>query len=115
MKLAINGIIKFLLGVIMVSLLLFIPAGTLAFWNAWVFMGLLFIPMIFVGILLFIKKPELLAKRLNGNEKEKTQKFVIKRNKCIDFLFVMVYDIFENYRMFLRNESFTCVSTKHYF
>lgn len=77
MKLAINGIIKFLLGVIMVSLLLFIPAGTLAFWNAWVFMGLLFIPMIFVGIWLFIKKPELLAKRLNGNEKEKTQKFVI--------------------------------------
>ena len=77
MKLAINGIIKFLLGVIMVSLLLFIPAGTLAFWNAWVFMGLLFIPMIFVGIWLFIKKPELLAKRINGNEKEKTQKFVI--------------------------------------
>ena len=77
MKLAINGIIKFLLGVIMVSLLLFIPAGTLAFWNAWVFMGLLFIPMIFVGIWLFVKKPELLAKRLNGNEKEKTQKFVI--------------------------------------
>ena len=55
MKLAINGIIKFLFGVIMVSLLLFIPAGTLAFWNAWVFMGLLFIPMIFVGIWLFIK------------------------------------------------------------
>lgn len=77
MKLAINGIIKFLLGVIMVSLLLFIPAGTLEYWNAWVFMGLLFIPMIFVGIWLFVKKPELLEKRLNGNEKEKTQKIVI--------------------------------------
>ena len=77
MKLLLNAIIKFVLGIVMIGGLLFIPAGTFKYWNAWLFMALLFIPMFFVGLVLFLKNKELLAKRLNSKEKEKTQKNVI--------------------------------------
>lgn len=59
------------------SILVFIPAGTLNYWNAWLLMGILFIPMLIVGIFLSIKNPELLRKRLNAKEKEAEQKSVI--------------------------------------
>lgn len=77
MKLLFQGIFKFLLGVLMIALLLFLPAGTLEFWNAWLLMGLLFIPMFVAGIILWLKNPELLEKRLNVKEKESEQKEVI--------------------------------------
>lgn len=76
-KLFIQAIIKFISGFIVVSLLLFIPAGTLNYWNAWVFIAVLFIPMFAVGIVLMIKNPALLRKRLNAKEKETEQKAVI--------------------------------------
>ena len=57
--------------------LLFIPARTFAYWNAWLFIGLLFIPMLIFGIILLKKDKELLQKRLNSKEKENTQKLVI--------------------------------------
>ena len=76
-KLFFQAIIKFLLGVIIVGLLLFIPAGSFNYWNAWIFIGLLFIPMFIAGIVLMIKNPELLKKRLNAKEKENKQKQVI--------------------------------------
>ena len=76
-KLFFSAIIKFLLGFIMVGLLLFIPAGSIEYWNGWLFMGLLFIPMFIFGIILMIKNPELLKKRLNAKEKEGEQKNVI--------------------------------------
>ena len=72
-----QAIIKFLFGVVIIGLLLFIPAGTINYWNAWLFMGLLFIPMFIVGIIMMIKNPDLLRKRLNAKENEKTQKIVI--------------------------------------
>jgi protein-S-isoprenylcysteine O-methyltransferase Ste14 len=59
------------------SVLLFIPAGTLNYWNAWLLIGVLFIPMLIVGIVLAIKNPELLRKRLNMKEKEAEQKSTI--------------------------------------
>ena len=76
-KLFFQAIIKFLFGVVIIGLLLFIPAGTINYWNAWLFMGLLFIPMFIVGIIMMIKNPDLLRKRLNAKENEKTQKIVI--------------------------------------
>ena len=76
-KLFLQAIIKFLLGVLIIGILLFIPAGTIEYWNAWLLMGLLFIPMFIVGIILMIKNPDLLRKRLNAKEKEKSQKKVI--------------------------------------
>lgn len=76
-KLFIQAIIKYLLGIILFSVLLFIPAGTLNYCNAWLLIGVLFIPMLIVGIVLAIKNPGLLRKRLNAKEKEAEQKSVI--------------------------------------
>lgn len=73
-KLFFQAIIKFILGVIIIAALLFIPSGSLNYWNAWLFMVLLFIPMFIAGIVLMIKNPELLRKRLNAKEKESEQK-----------------------------------------
>ena len=76
-KLLFSALIKFSIGILFVGLILFLPAGTFDFFNAWLFMGLLFIPMFILGIFLFIKSPELLEKRLNAKEKENTQKGVV--------------------------------------
>lgn len=76
-KLFFQAIIKFILGVLVIGLLLFIPANTIYYWNAWLLMGILFIPMFIVGMILMIKNPELLRKRLNAKEKENEQKRVI--------------------------------------
>lgn len=77
MKLFVQGITKFLLGIILVGVLLFVPAGTLDYINAWLLMGLLFIPMFIVGILLMIINPDLLKRRLDAKEQEQEQKEVI--------------------------------------
>ena len=63
-KLFVQAIIKFLLGVVLVGLLVFLPAGTLSYLNGWIFMGVLFIPMFIAGILMMTKNPYLLKKRL---------------------------------------------------
>ena len=77
MKLLLNALIKFMAGFLLVGAMLFIPAGTLKYTNAWIFLGLLFIPIFILGIVLFIKAPNLLQKRLDGKENEKTQKGVV--------------------------------------
>ena len=77
-KLFVQAITKFLLGVLLVGILLFLPAGTLAFPNGWLFMGILFIPMFCAGIMMMFKNPELLKKRLNAKEKEREQSIVVK-------------------------------------
>ena len=76
-KLFFKSITKYIFGVILISILLFVPAGTFNYWNAWLFMGLLFIPMFIAGIILMIKNPNLLKSRLNVKEEEKEQKQVI--------------------------------------
>ena len=74
MKLLINAVLKFVMGLLLVSALLFLPAGTLGYMNAYLFIGLLFIPMFILGMILFLKAPALLEKRLSAKEKERTQK-----------------------------------------
>jgi protein-S-isoprenylcysteine O-methyltransferase Ste14 len=76
-KLFFEAIIKFLLGVIFVGLLLFLPANSIKYWNGWLFMALLFIPMFIAGIVMMIKSPNLLKSRLDVKEKEKEQKVVV--------------------------------------
>ena len=76
-KLLIQAITKFLVGLLIVGLLIFIPANSLKYWNGWLFMGLLFIPMFIAGIILLFKNPELLKSRLNAKEKEQEQKEVL--------------------------------------
>ncbi len=76
-KLFFGAITKFLLGVLIISALLFIPANSFNYPNAWLFMGLLFIPMFIAGIILMAKNQKLLERRLNAREKENDQKQVV--------------------------------------
>lgn len=76
-KLFVQAIIKYLVGIAVVSALLFIPANTIKYGNAWILIVLLFVPMFIAGIVLMIKSPELLKRRLNAKEKESEQKIVI--------------------------------------
>ena len=77
-KLFFEAIIKFLLGVFLVGLFIFIPANTIKYWNGWFFMGLLFIPMFIAGVIMIIKAPDLLKSRLEAKEKSNEQKSVVK-------------------------------------
>ena len=76
-KLFLSALTKFLCGIVLVGALLFLPAGSFAFTGGWIFIGLLFIPMLILGAVLLIKSPELLQKRLDAKEKENTQKGVV--------------------------------------
>lgn len=77
MKLAIRALIKYLFGLFFIAALLFLPAGSLGYGNAWLFLGLLFIPILILGVVLLIKAPDLLEKRISAKEKEDTQKGVV--------------------------------------
>lgn len=77
-RLFLQAIAKFILGVILIGLLIFLPAGTLAFSNGWLLMGILFIPMFLAGIVMMFKNPGLLKKRLQAKEKLKEQRLVVK-------------------------------------
>lgn len=77
-KLFVQAIAKFLLGIVLVGVLLFLPAGTCSFFNGWLFMSILFIPMFFAGIVMMFKNPGLLKSRLNAKEKQKEQSLVVK-------------------------------------
>ena len=76
-ELFIKAMIKFFSGLIIVGLLIFLPAGTINFWQGWLLIGILFVPMFCAGIFMMIKNPTLLAKRLNVKEQQSEQKEVI--------------------------------------
>lgn len=78
MKLFLSAIAKFILGVVLVGALIFLPAGSFAFLQGWLLMAALFIPMFAAGIVMLYVKPDLLKRRLNAKEKRKTQDLVIK-------------------------------------
>lgn len=77
MKLLCNALIKFTCGAAAVGLLIFLPAGTLAFPGGWLLMGLLFVPMLIAGFVMLAKQPALLARRLDAKEKQSAQKGVL--------------------------------------
>lgn len=87
-SLLIQALTKFLAGIVLVALLLFLPAASFAYWQAWLLMGILFVPMFFVGIILLLKSPDLLRKRLNAKEKDSEQKAVVAISGC---LFLMAF------------------------
>ena len=76
-KLFFQALAKYLLGAVIFGLLIFLPAGSLHYWQGWLLMGILFVPMFVAGLLLMAKNPELLRKRLNAKEEEKEQKSVV--------------------------------------
>ena len=77
-KLFIQAVIKYVLGAVLVGVLIFLPAGTVSFFNGWLLMGVLFIPMFLAGLVMMIKNPELLKKRLDTKETQKDQRLVVK-------------------------------------
>lgn len=83
MKLLLNALIKFAIGFLMLGVLLFLPAGTLAFSGGWLLLGLLFVPMLALGAVLFFRAKDLLRKRLDSKEKESTQKGVVAMSGLI--------------------------------
>ncbi|MBQ3751755.1 MAG: isoprenylcysteine carboxylmethyltransferase family protein [Bacteroidales bacterium] len=76
-KLFFQALFKFLFGVVIFGLLIFLPAGSIHYWQGWLLMSILFVPMFLAGLLLMMKNPELLRKRLNAKEEEKEQKSVV--------------------------------------
>ncbi|MBR5022495.1 MAG: isoprenylcysteine carboxylmethyltransferase family protein [Oscillospiraceae bacterium] len=77
MKLLIEALTKFTCGMLMVGLLIFLPAGTLGYTYGWLFVGLLFIPMLIAGFVMLAKAPDFLRKRLDAKERQTTQKGVV--------------------------------------
>ena len=77
MKLLVNGLTKLIFGLVLVGAMLFLPAGTLHYPGAWLFLGVLFLPMLLMGAVMLLKAPALLAKRLDSKEKEAMQKGVV--------------------------------------
>ena len=78
MKLFLAAIAKVILGVALVGALIFLPAGTFSYFNGWLLMGILFVPMFLAGIVMMFKNPDLLKSRLNAKEKQKEQSLVVK-------------------------------------
>ncbi len=73
-----QALAKFLLGVILLGLLIFLPAWSHRYWQGWLLMGILFVPMFVAGLVMLTKNPDLLRKRLNAKEQEAEQKTVVK-------------------------------------
>ncbi|MBE5855886.1 MAG: isoprenylcysteine carboxylmethyltransferase family protein [Lachnospiraceae bacterium] len=84
-KLLGQALVKVFVGIILIGVLLFVPAGSLAYWQGWLLMGILFIPMIIAGFVMMAKCPELLKKRLNAKEEQAEQKMVVV---CSGLMFV---------------------------
>lgn len=78
MKLFISAISKFVLGVLLVGALLFLPAGNLCFWRGWLLMGILFVPMFIAGIVMMFLNPKLLKSRLDAKEPQKEQSLILR-------------------------------------
>ena len=72
-----QGIIKFVCGVVIIGILLFVPAGSFGFWQGWLLMGILFVPMFVAGLIMMKRSPDLLRKRLSTKEEQSEQKTVL--------------------------------------
>ena len=83
-----QAIAKFTLGVLLLGLLIFLPAGSLHYWQGWLLMGILFVPMFVAGLVMLAKNPDLLRKRLNAKEQEAEQKIVVKLS---GLLFILAF------------------------
>jgi protein-S-isoprenylcysteine O-methyltransferase Ste14 len=110
-KLFFEAIVKFLLGVIILGLLIFLPAGTFNYVNGWIFMGVLFIPMFIAGIIMMIKNPKLLAERLNAKEKEKEQSLVVKLSGLMFVAGFIIAGLDYRYKWLVIDEWVTYVAT----
>ena len=88
-----KAITRFIAGVVLLGVLLFVPAGTWKYPQGWLFMGILFVPMFAAGLVMMKKNPELLEKRLNVKEKESEQREVIYNQACHNLSEVQYHDV----------------------
>lgn len=109
-KLFISAIFKFLLGVILVGALIFLPAGTFNFFNGWLFMGILFIPMFFAGIVMMAKNPSLLEKRLDAKEKLKEQGIIIKLSGLMFLIGFILSGLAVRFEFFILPKTVSVIS-----
>ena len=110
-KLLLEAIIKYLSGLLIVSLLIFIPANTLNYPNAWLFISILFIPMFIVGLYLYFKNPLLLKSRLNAKEKEHDQKEVLILSSIMFILGFIISGLNYHYKWIELPNIITIIST----
>lgn len=111
MKLFFEAIIKFLLGVLLVGCLIFIPAGSFQYKNGWLFMCLLFIPMFIAGIIMMFKNKELLRGRLDAKEKEVEQKEVIVLSGIMFILGFIISGLNYRFNIFFMSDIVVIISS----
>ena len=109
-KLFIQAITKFLIGIVLVGGLVFLPAGTLSYFNGCLFMGILFIPMFCAGIIMMLKNPELLRRRLHAKEKQEEQSNVVKLSGLMFFLGFVVAGLGVRFEWYMLPKAVVLVS-----
>ncbi len=110
-KLFFQALTKFVLGLLLIGLLLFLPAGTLDFWQAWLFIGVLFVSMFFAGIVLMIRQPELLRKRLDAKEKQGEQKWVVALSGLMFIAVFVVAGLSRRFGLYMLPDGAVYVAT----
>jgi protein-S-isoprenylcysteine O-methyltransferase Ste14 len=111
LKLFFGAITKFLLGVVLVGVLVFLPAGTLNYLYGWIFMAILFVPMFIAGIVMMIKNPNLLKSRLQAKEKQKEQSLVVKLSGLMFLAGFIVAGLGVRFNWFLLPKSVVIVAS----
>ena len=109
-KLFAQAILKFILGVLLVGTLIFLPAGTFSYTNGWLFMGILFVPMFCAGIVMMFKNPELLKKRLDAKEEQKDQDLVVKLSGLMFLVGFIIAGLDFRYQWFVLPKVVSIVS-----
>lgn len=109
-KLFAQAILKFILGVLLVGTLIFLPAGTFSYTNGWLFMGILFVPMFGAGIVMMFKNPELLKKRLDAKEEQKDQDLVVKLSGLMFLVGFIIAGLDFRYQWFVLPKVVSIVS-----
>ncbi len=111
LKLFFGAITKFLLGIVLAGVLVFLPAGTLNYLYGWIFMAILFVPMFIAGIVMMIKNPDLLKSRLQAKEKQKEQSLVVKLSGLMFLAGFIVAGLGVRFNWFLLPKSVVIVAS----
>lgn len=110
-KLFFQAILKFLLGIVLVGVLVFLPAGTFKYLYGWVFMSILFVPMFIAGVVMMFKNPYLLKSRLDAKEKQKEQNLVVKLSGLMFFAGFVVAGLGVRFNWYLLPKSVVIVAS----
>ena len=110
-KLFLQAIMKFLMGVLLVGALIFWPAGTFHYFNGWLLMGILFVPMFSAGIVMMVKNPNLLKSRLNAKETQKEQSVVVKLSGLMFLAGFIVAGLGVRFEWYMLPDAVTWVGT----